>query len=315
MAPLIRTHHRLACFVAALLGCACSNALAQTSDILWRNTRTGANVIWKGGDFRVIQAVPAASTNWEVIGTARSSYSGDTSLIWRNSNDGRVLAWANAQTDYMAYLPIDRRWTLAGTGFFDTDTHACDFLWRDATGQNMLWRWGLDAADPLIAVANMDWEIAGIGDFDGDVYSDILWRNKADGRNVIWLRGDARHLRSVTAVTNLAWRIVGVGDFDGDDVDDILWRESKTGRNVVWNWARAGAYARTLVTAPTLSWHVVGVGDFNTDGKSDVLWRDAATGRNVIWSGADGRQVIPVARVPDQAWVVAAVGDFTPRGW
>jgi len=158
-----------------------------------------------------------------------------------------------------------------------------------------------------------DWKIVGVGDFD-DLYSDILWRNTATGANVIWLRADSQHTQAVPAA-GPSWQVVGVGDFDGDGPADILWRNAKTGRNVIWNWGHGGAYAREIVTVPTLSWHVVGVGDFNGDNMSDVLWRDSASGRNVIWPGANGRQAVALATVADQAWVVAAVGDFTPRYW
>lgn len=321
MASLSLTRRRLACaVVAGLLGCVASDALAQTADILWRNTKTGENAIWKRGDYRVRQPVAAAPINWEVVGTARSSFNGAVNVIWRNKVDGRAAAWPGAEAEYGFVLPRDRykRWTFAGTGYFDTSTHLVDILWRDVSGHNMIWRFGSTPtllSTSLTTVTNLDWKVAGIGDFDGDMYSDILWRNVANGSNVIWLHGSELHPWAVPAVTNLAWQIVGVGDFDGDGHADILWRESTTGRNAVWNWGRAGSYARALPIVPALSWKVVGIGDFNSDGRSDVLWRDSASGRNVIWAGADATQIIPVARVPDQAWVVAAVGDFTDHVW
>jgi len=318
MALLLHTHHRVACFVAAALGCASFGAFAQTADILWRNTATGANVIWKGGNHLDTKPVARVALAWDVVGTSVSSFNGLTSVIWRNRMDGRIVAWPSAQIDAAFSLPTvtKQSWTLAGMGYFDTSTHLFDLLWRDsATGRNVLWRIGGNSYDYLTTVTNPDWKIVGVGDFDDDLYSDILWRNKATGANAIWLRANARTLQPTPAVTNLAWEVVGVGDFDGDGNDDILWREATTGRNSIWNWGHAGAYVRVLPTVSRLSWRVVGIADFNGDGKDDVLWRDVASGRNAIWPSANAALSIPLATVSNPAWIVAAVGDFKKDPW
>ena len=318
MASLSLTRRRLACVVVAgLLGCVCSDALAQTADILWRNTKTGENAIWKRGDYRVRQPVAAAPINWEVVGTARSSFNGAVNVIWRNKVDGRAAAWPGAEAEYGFVLPRDRykRWTFAGTGYFDTSTHLVDILWRDVSGHNMIWRFGSTPtllSTSLTTVTNLDWKVAGIGDFDGDMYSDILWRNARTGANAMWSHGDARQATAFGTMPP-EWRVVGVGHFDGDDVTDVLWRNTINGRNVIWNMGLDDG--TELMTVPSQSWTVAGVGDFNGDGRSDVLWRNTANGRNVIWASGDAARPIPVATVADQSWIVAAVTDLTPIYW
>lgn len=310
MAWLERKHQRLALCVAVLLGCAWSSVFAQTADIMWRNMKTGENVIWQGGDYRNIQTVASTPLRWEVIGTSRNIYTGGASIIWRNKVDGRMQEWLGAQSEWAYSLPRDTylRWTFGGAGIFDSGAGRGDYLWRDGSGHNMLWRLEADTKF-LTTVRNMDWKIAGVGDFDKDGYSDILWRNSANGANVIWSHGDSRQSIAMPSL-RLAYQVAGIGDFDGDGSTDILWREANTGQNVVWNmWADTTTVLRS---APT-SWRVAGIGDFDADGRSDVLWRNAVSGKNVIWLGGDAAHPIAVATVTDPAWVVVAVADLTPR--
>jgi hypothetical protein len=318
MALLLHAHQRAACLVAAAFGCATFGTFAQTADILWRNTATGQNVVWKAGNHLDTKPVADAETAWHVIGTSVSSFNGLTSVIWRNRVDGRIVGWPSAESDAAFSLPTvpKQSWTLAGMGYFDTATQLFDLLWRDsATGRNLLWRVGGNTTSYLTTVTNQDWKIVGVGDFDNDLYSDILWRNQATGANAIWLRANARTQQPTPTVTNIAWEVVGVGDFDGDSNDDILWREAKTGRNAIWNWGHAGAYAKALPTVSVLSWRVVGIADFDGDGKDDLLWRDAVSGRNVIWRSANAALSIRLATVSNPAWIVAAVGDFKENPW
>ena len=219
MTSLIHTHRVLARCLAVALGCATFGAFAQTADILWRNTTTGYNVVWKGGnhlDTRPVARV--ANLDWQVIGTSRSSLNGAMSVIWRNRVDGRIEAWPSARWDAAFSLPSvpKQTWLLAGMGYFDAATQLFDLLWRDnATGRNAIWNRGLAGTSSvgLPALSQLAWRVVGIADFTGDGKADILWRDMASGRNMIWPAADAELTIPLATVANQAWIVAAVGDF------------------------------------------------------------------------------------------------------
>ena len=305
-----------AAVVALLLTTLPASAVAATSpsdydgdgasDLFWRETGSGSNVVWRSGDRNLPQPVTAVrDPAWRVVGQGDFDADGRSDLLWRHRATGRNVIWISA--DYTRQLPVsavtDLRWTIAGVGDFDGDGRS-DIFWRQqASGNNVIWR-GAARSSPLAvaAVGNLAWIVAGIGDFDGDGTSDVAWRNTATGANVIWRAADAAQPLAIASVTDPAWSIVGVGDFDGDGRADLFWRNSASGADTIWKSGnRSTQQPVTGVTNP--DWRVAAIGDYDGDGKADVFWRNARSGANVVWIAADAATQRATAAVTDQAWL------------
>jgi len=279
------------------------------SDILWRNSNTGANTIWRSANSATGQAVSTvASQAWQVVGTGDFDGDGPSDVLWRNSSTGTNTIWrsGNSATGQAVSTVASQAWQVAGVGDFDGDDQS-DVLWRNSsTGANTIWRSGNSATGQTVSsVASSAWRIVGVGDFDGDNRSDILWRNFSTGANTIWRSGNSATGQAVSSVAaSSAWRVVAVGDFDGDGRADILWRNFSTGANTIWRSGNS-ATGQAVSTVASQAWQVAGVGDFDGDGQSDVLWRNSSTGANTIWRSGNSATSQAVSSVaPSSAWVV-----------
>jgi FG-GAP-like repeat len=180
------------------------------SDLLWRNSTTGALVLWTmngpaiGSSGFVSSGAAAVNPDpsWTVAGIGDLNGDGKSDIVWRNSASGEVSLW------YMNGATV--------SGNADLDA-------------------GGAAVRP-----GATWSIAGIGDFNADGNADLLWRDSATGSVAIWLMNGATIIGSgnvTSAGTPLApdasWHIVEVGDFNGDARSDILWR-SDSGQLAEW---------------------------------------------------------------------------------
>jgi hypothetical protein len=315
MKPLRRDRRFVACAVVFLLFLATAipalAASAQSdfdgdgrSDVFWRQSATGWNVVWRSGDPST-ERVRTAVTDpaWRVVGAGDFNADGRADLLWRHQTTGRNAIWASSNygTQLWVMTVADLRWTVAGVGDFDGDGHS-DIFWRNVvTGMNVIWRSAIGSDTlPVARVSDTAWVVAGIGDFDGDRKSDVLWRNTRTGANVVWRAADAARPLAV-ASASLAWKVVGVADFTGDGRADVFWRNTSTGADNLWKSATAGAQAVSSVTSQ--DWQVAAVGDYNADGKADVFWRNRRTGANTIWISANASTQQAMATVSDQVWL------------
>ena len=86
------------------------------SDILWRNTSTGGNVIWRSASSATPQAVTMFSTAWRVAGSG--DYNGDqrADILWRNASTGANVIWrsANSATITAVTSLTNLSWTVVG---------------------------------------------------------------------------------------------------------------------------------------------------------------------------------------------------------
>ena len=277
------------------------------SDLLWRNTANGSEVIWKSANSATVQGVNTlGDQNWKVMALGDFDGDGKADILWRNTSSGANTIWksGNSATS-QAVSPLGNLdWKIMGAGDFDGDGKA-DILWRNTTnGQASIWKSGnVGTMQSVSTLADQNWKVAGIGDFDGDGKSDILWRNTASGVNTIWKSGNSATSQGVSPLANQDFKVVGVGDFDGDGKSDILWRNGSTGVNAIWKSAN-GATPQAVSTLSDLNWQVVGTGDYDGDGKSDILWRNASTGVNAIWKSANSATSQSVSPITDQNWAV-----------
>jgi hypothetical protein len=87
------------------------------SDILWRNTSTGANVIWLSATSTTSQAVATLSTAWKAVGSG--DYDGDhrADILWRNTSNGANGIWrsGNSATPQVVTAMTSQAWTVIGS--------------------------------------------------------------------------------------------------------------------------------------------------------------------------------------------------------
>jgi hypothetical protein len=232
----------------------------DVSDLLWRNKRTGANVIWLSGDHTTQKSIAAVpGQDWQVAGVG--DFNGDfesDDILWRNNRTGANVIWLSADntSPQAVTTVVNLDWRVAGVGDFNGDEMA-DILWRNRkTGANSIWLSGNSAFQQAIsAVPSQDWQVAGVADFLADGRDDILWRNVRTGANVIWLNGNSASGQAMPGAS-LPWKVAAVGDYSGDGRPDILWRNSDTGAHSIW-----GSGTPTLPQAMTpvanLSWQII----------------------------------------------------------
>jgi serine protease len=279
------------------------------SDILWRNSSTGANMLWKSANAATVQSMTGVSSQaWKIVGVGDFSGDGKDDVLWRNTSTGANTIWKSADStavQSMGGVNPTLGWQIVGVGNFNGDGKD-DVLWRNtSSGANTIWKSANSATvQPMTGLSDQAWKIVGVGDFDGDGKDDVMWRNSNTGANTVWKSANAANVLPMTGVSNLAWKVAGIGDFDGDGKDDVLWRNGSTGANTIWKSANATT-PQSMTGVTNLDWRIVGTGDYNADGKDDVLWRNASAGTNSIWKSANGSTLQAVAPLVDLAWVVA----------
>jgi hypothetical protein len=267
------------------------------SDILWRNTATGADTIWKGGNSATVQTGAAmANQDEKVAGTGDFNADGKADILWRNTATGANTIWKGGDSAAVQAVTAvaNQDWKVVGTGDFNGDGKA-DILWRNsATGANTIWKSGDSATVQVVtAVVNQDWKVVGTGDFDGagdgasDGKADILWRNSATGANTIWKSGDSAAVQAVASVANLDWKVTATGDFDGDNKADILWRNSATGADTVWKSGN-NATVQAVAAVGNLDWAMIdglATGDLLTGGAGNNTLYGTVNG-DLLFGGA-----------------------------
>jgi hypothetical protein len=261
------------------------------ADILWRNSTTGAALLWQMDGFvkEATGSIGGASTDWQIRALADFDADTKADILWRNTASGAALIWLmdgfeRRELGGIGGVSLD--WQIVGAGDFDGDAHA-DVLWRNATtGANVVWLMdGLTKTDAGgIGVVPLAWEVAGVGDFDADAKSDILWRNMDTGANVVWLmdgftKSDSGGIGGVP----LAWEVAGLGTFNSDARADILWRNAETGSTVIWKMNGLVKEDAGGIGAPPLVWRIEGVGDGDGDRQSDIIWRNTSNGATLVW--------------------------------
>ncbi|HEV8694683.1 MAG TPA: FG-GAP-like repeat-containing protein [Lysobacter sp.] len=186
------------------------------SDILWRNSNSGANTIWLSANRATPQAVSAVTNlAWRVVGSGDYNGDGKADILWRNSSTGANAIWrsANVATPQAVATVGDLAWSVVGSGDYNGDGKA-DILWRNSnSGANAIWlSANLATPQAVSSVTNLAWRVVGSGDYNGDGKADILWRNSSTGANAIWRSANVATPQAVATVGDLAWSVVGSGN-------------------------------------------------------------------------------------------------------
>jgi plastocyanin len=88
------------------------------SDILWRNTSTGGNIIWRSASSASQQAVSSLPTAWRVVGSGDYNGDGRADILWRNSSTGSNAIWRSGSsgTPQAVTSVTNPAWTVAASG-------------------------------------------------------------------------------------------------------------------------------------------------------------------------------------------------------
>jgi hypothetical protein len=93
------------------------------ADILWRNTRTGTNVLYLMNGAQVVSSAvinTVAVPDWKVVGTGDSNGDGRADILWHNTRTGtNVLYLMNGTTILSAAVintVADLTWKIVGKG-------------------------------------------------------------------------------------------------------------------------------------------------------------------------------------------------------
>jgi hypothetical protein len=262
------------------------------SEIFWRNTTTGENMVWfvTGAVLNSSVTLPSMGTQWTVATMADFNGDGRSDIFWRDSGGNHQLWLMNGSAvTPVAVASAATSWNFVSSGDFDGDG-TFDLFWRNtSTGANLIWFMASGAvrSTATLPTAGSSAVPAGIGDFNGDGKWDIFWRNLTTGTNYMWFMNGATPRGQAYLGNALNWTAVASADISGDRIHDIIWRDTRTGANKFWRMSGTGATEVSLPSTSTLT--VVGVpGDFNGDRTDDLAWRNTGNGNVALWLFTSG---------------------------
>ncbi|WP_342346526.1 FG-GAP-like repeat-containing protein [uncultured Nitrospira sp.] len=261
------------------------------SDIVWRNTSTGASAVWlmNGVNIASTGFPGGTSLTWQIAGGGDLNGDGKSDLVWRNTNSGAVSVWfMNGTTVTSTGFPPGAPlvWQIAGVGDLNGDGKA-DLVWRN-TSSGAVSVWFMNGttvtSTGFPGSVSLDWVIRQVGDLNGDGKADLVWRKNSTGAVAVWLMNGATITSSgFPPGGSLAWQIAGVGDVNGNGTDDIVWRHASSGAVAVWFMNGATITSTGFPGSVSLNWVIRQVGDLNGDGKADFVWHNTGSGTVAVW--------------------------------
>ncbi len=193
-----------------------------STDILWRNYRTGENAIWEMNGSSLKNGVwltQVHDTSWQIESTTDFNRDGNTDILWRNSRTGENAIWemngSSLSNGVWLTQVSDTSWQIESTADFSRDGNT-DILWRNSqTGENAIWNMNgssLKNGIWLDRIGDTNWQIETAADFNNDGHVDILWRNHRTGQNSVWTMNGTTRIENVTltAIADTDWQIAGI---------------------------------------------------------------------------------------------------------
>jgi cysteine-rich repeat protein len=133
------------------------------SDVFWRNTSTGSNVVWRSASSATPQAVTGVTSQaWKVVGIGDFNGDGKSDVFWRNTSTGSNVVWrsASSATQQAVAAVTSQAWKVVGIGDFNGDGKS-DVFWRNtSTGSNVVWQSASSATQQAVAaVTSQAWKV------------------------------------------------------------------------------------------------------------------------------------------------------------
>ncbi|WP_447962493.1 FG-GAP-like repeat-containing protein [Nitrospira sp. Ecomares 2.1] len=262
-----------------------------TTDLLWRNTKTGSTAIWLlNGDTIGSAGFPGGvPLAWKIAGIGDVDGDGKADVIWRHSTSATVAIWlmnGTAITSVGFPTSVPTAWSLQAVGDVNGDGKA-DLLWRNSNdGNTAIWlmNGARIAASGFLGKVSLAWQLSGVGDVNGDGKADLIWRNGTSDAVAVWLmNGLTRTSSGFPGNASPDLQIAGVGDVNGDGKADLIWRNTNSGDVAVWLLNGTTLASSGILDRLPSQWQIAQVGDADGDGKTDVIWYDTATGAVVCW--------------------------------
>ena len=262
-----------------------------TTDVVWRDTSSGAVALWlMNGPSIISSGFPGGiSAEWQIATIGDVNADGKADVIWQNTTSGLVAIWLMnglgiASVGFPGTLPPG--WVIAGTGDLNGNGTA-DIVWRNtSTGEVALWLMNgtTIASSGFPGGLSLNWQIAQVGDVNADGKADVIWQNTTSGLVAIWLM-NGLGIASVgfPGTTPAGWVMAGTGDLNGNGTADIVWRNTSTGEVALWLMNGTTIASSGFPGGVSLNWQIAQVGDVNADGKADVIWRNRTSGGVAVW--------------------------------
>jgi hypothetical protein len=255
------------------------------SDILWRDTTTGAVKLWlmNGGAVLSSGTIGSAPTSWQIVAQRDFNGDGKADILWRDNTTGTVKLWIMnglAVTQNLTVASnVASHFVIAGVGDFNGDGNA-DILWRDSnTGYVSMWFMnGATATAANVGGVPLTYSIIGTSP-----NGHILWRTNSTGALTEWVMNGAAVFQTHNLGTvPTPWAVVGFGDFDGNGSLDLLLRNGSTGEVKIWFFTNGTFTSSASLGNISTAFSIDLTGDFNGNGKSDIVWTHTSGARS-IW--------------------------------
>ncbi len=140
------------------------------NDLVWRNTTTGANVIWlmQGAEVSSRAALPTVDPTWSIAGVTDFNNDGFDDLLWRHAETGLNTIWLmNGATlnNRTTIPPLSVDWKPAELIDVNDDGSA-DIFWRNNLGENQVWLMQGTSRTTVLNLPGVDdsqWQLAAVG--------------------------------------------------------------------------------------------------------------------------------------------------------
>ena len=150
-------------FAWQIVGAGDFDSVDEASDLLWRNTITGANAIWRMANANTpIPIARVSDLSWQIVAVGDFNADGKSDIFWRNISTGANAIWesGNRATSKSVVGVTNQNWQVAATGDYDGDGRF-DVFWRNrSTGANVIWKSAKASSQQAVSrVASLDWEV------------------------------------------------------------------------------------------------------------------------------------------------------------
>jgi subtilisin-like proprotein convertase family protein len=201
------------------------------TDILWRHTTSGENVMWFTDKNTLVSGTftnPAAlaDVKWQMAATGDFNADAKPDILWRHDVSGQMVVWLmNGHTlvggGFTIPSAADPDWKIVGTGYFNPGRLLDVLVWHQPSGQLGIWYMDgftiVSVGSPTPAgLPDTRWRPVVTGDYNRDGRVDIVWRHETSGQIAVWYMGGPGGstmtggvLTEPPVLADARWKIVG----------------------------------------------------------------------------------------------------------